>query len=208
MHYKQQRVVDFFEAVWSGVRTTSTLEWFAFLTGMAYVILAAKESIWCWLVAFISSSLFVYLCWIGQLYLESLLQLFYVVMAIIGYFTWSKGTNQSFKIKNWSVKAHILNIGVSGGLTVLLGCLFDSYTNQAAPYFDAFTTVFSLAATFMVTRKVIENWIYWIVIDIFSIYLYADRGFELLALQMFIFTIIATVGFFSWRQKMKLQMDA
>ena len=200
--------MDFFEAVMAGVKTTSSVEWLAFFTGMIYVLLAARESIWCWLFAFVSSSLFVYLCWTGQLYLESMLQLFYVAMAIVGFIAWDKRINQALKIKRWSLRVHLLNIILSAVITFALGFLFENYTNQADPYIDAFTTVYSLTATFMVTRKVIGNWIYWMVIDVFSIYLYADRGFELLAFQMFIFTILAIVGFVSWNRKLNLQTDA
>jgi nicotinamide mononucleotide transporter len=86
-----------------------------------------------------------------------------------------------------------------------LGYIFDSYTNQENPYTDAFSTVFSLAATFMVTKKVLENWIYWIVIDAVCIYLFASRGLFLTSILFFFYTIIAVFGFVQWRRQFKLQ---
>ena len=199
--------MEFFDAVWNGIVATSWVEWVTFVTGLIYVVLAAKKSIWCWLFALISSGLFVYLCIVGFLYLESILQSFYVIMAIVGYLSWNSQKDRPRDIQTWSVNQHLLNILLSGVVALILGFLFDHYTKQAAPYVDAFTTVFSLAATFMVTRKVIGNWIYWIVIDLVSIYLYASRGLELLSVQMFIYTLLAAYGFISWRKELKLQIN-
>ncbi len=73
------------------------------------------------------------------------------------------------------------------------------------PYADAFTTVFSLAATFMVTRKVLENWIYWIIIDIVSTYLFASRDLYLSSALFVLYTVIAVFGFFNWSRIYKQQ---
>ena len=212
--------MSFFESVYEGILLTSRWEWIAVLTGIIYVILAALRSNWCWFFAFASSSIYVYLCVEGKLYIESALQLFYVAMAVIGWFSWRKenlynqkllddsAVNASIdgEIKTWSVKAHIVNLLISGGIAFLLGYSFEAYTNQANPYADAFTTVFSLAATLMVIRKVLENWIYWIVIDIVSIFLYHQRGYSLSAVLYFIFTILAIAGFIAWYKKCKTQL--
>ncbi len=197
--------MTFFESLWNGIVATSVWEWLAFVTGIIYVILAAKREILCWLFALISSAIFVYLCFIGKLYLESTLQLFYVVMAVVGWVTWNNSDSRGKKINKWTIGQHALNIIISGAVMIIAGYLFDKLTNQESPYIDAFTTVFSLAATFMVTRRVLENWLYWIVIDIFSIYLYSGRGYELIALQMLIFTVLALFGYLSWRKQIKLQ---
>lgn len=200
--------MSFFESVYQGILLTSIWEWIAVLTGVAYVILAALRSIWCWGFAIVSSSIYVYLCIAGQLYIESVLQVFYVVMGIVGWMAWTEDNDEFSKEKElsfWSIKSHILNIGVSGITALGLGFCFDYFTNQANPYADAFTTVFSLVATFMVIQKVVENWIYWIVIDIVSIFLYHQRGYSLSAVLYFVFTILAIVGLIAWYKKFKLQ---
>ena len=88
---------------------------------------------------------------------------------------------------------------------LLFGYIFDQYSNQANPYLDAFTTIFSLMATFMVAKKVLENWIYWIVIDLLSIQLYAHRDLNLTAVLFALYTVIAVVGYFRWRKAFRLQ---
>jgi nicotinamide mononucleotide transporter len=197
--------MSFFTSLWENIVATSLIEYLAVFSSIIYVVLAAKRMILCWLFAFIGSALFVYLCYVGELYIESMLQLFYVAMAIVGWLNWKKSENDQLEIKKWKVNEHLLNIVISGIVAAVLGYLFDKFTNQANPYVDAFTTCYSLSATFMVTKKVLGNWIYWIVIDIVSIYLYAQRDYHLTAVQYGIFTIIAVFGFIAWWNQYKMQ---
>ena len=197
--------MSFITSVWEGIKVTSIFEWLAVVSSIIYVILAAKRLILCWVFAFVGSILFVYLCYIGDLYIEAILQLFYVAMAIVGWFSWKNLETKRYSIKKWGMNNHFLNIIISGIVAFVLGYIFDNYTNQANPYVDAFTTCYSLSATFMVTRKILGNWIYWIVIDLVSIYLYAQRDYNLTAVQYGLFTIIAVFGFIAWRNEYKHQ---
>lgn len=194
--------MSFFSLLWEGIKATSIVEWLAVVSSIVYVILAAKRIIWCWLFAFIGSLLFVYLCYIGQLYIEASLQLFYVAMAVVGWLSWNH-SDQQVAIDKWSSKYHVLNVLICATIAMLIGFLFDQYTQQAYPYVDAFTTVFSLSATYMVTRKILGNWVYWIFIDIFLIYLYAQRDYHLTAVQYGIFTVLAVYGYLAWKKEYK-----
>ena len=196
--------MSFFSLLWEGIKATSIVEWLAVLSSIVYVILAAKRIIWCWLFAFIGSLLFVYLCYVGQLYIEASLQLFYVAMAVVGWLSWNH-SDQQVAIDKWSSKYHVLNVLICATIAMLIGFLFDQYTQQAYPYVDAFTTVFSLSATYMVTRKILGNWVYWIFIDIFLIYLYAQRDYHLTAVQYVIFTVLAVYGYLAWKKEYKRQ---
>lgn len=183
---------------------TSLLEWLAVLTGTLYVILISYKQIIAWLFALISSLLYVYICFNYQLYLESFLQFFYVAMAIYGWLNWKKEIQTTTIIK-WPIKNHLMNIGLSSILTLILGFTFSKFTNQANPFTDAFTTVFSLTATLMVTKRVLENWIYWIIIDGVSIFLYSSRALYLTSVLFFIFTLIAIFGYIKWKKEFKIQ---
>jgi nicotinamide mononucleotide transporter len=214
---------SFIHSFWQGVLATSLLEWVAVLTGILYVIFAAKRMIICWLFAGVSSIIYVYICVFYELYLESILQVFYLIMAYVGWRSWvsmklrksienldeslldQNATEANGDIRTWTLSQHVINVLISGGVAFTLGFLFDLYTSQQNPYMDAFTTVFSLAATFMVTRKVLENWLYWIVIDVVSIFLYSYRGLQLSSVLYFVFTILALIGFVTWYKKWKQQ---
>ena len=177
------------------------IESIAVLFSILYVILAVKENIWCWGAALISVSLYIYICFSAQLYPETGLQVFYFIMAIIGYYMWNKENKE--EIKEWSEIKHLLIILLGAILTFFMGFYFSTYTNAKMPIIDSFTTVFSMIATYMVIKKVLGNWLYWIVIDAVSVYLYFNRDLHLTSLLFIAYTIIAIFGYFSWMKKMK-----
>tara|TARA_B110000881_G_scaffold142083_1_gene125406 strand:+ start:264 stop:860 length:597 start_codon:yes stop_codon:yes gene_type:complete len=177
------------------------IESIAVLFSILYVVLAVKENIWCWGAALISVSLYIYICFSAQLYPETGLQVFYFIMAIIGYYMWNKENKE--EIKEWSEIKHLLIILFGAILTFFMGFYFSTYTNSQMPIIDSFTTVFSIIATYMVIKKVLGNWLYWIVIDAVSVYLYFNRDLHLTSLLFIAYTIIAIFGYFSWMKKMK-----
>ena len=177
------------------------IESIAVLFSILYVILAVKENIWCWGAALISVSLYIYICFSAQLYPETGLQVFYFIMAIIGYYMWNKQNKE--EIKEWSEIKHLLIILSGAILTFFMGFYFSTYTNSKMPIIDSFTTIFSIIATYMVIKKVLGNWLYWIVIDAVSVYLYFNRDLHLTSLLFIAYTIIAIFGYFSWMKKMK-----
>lgn len=181
---------------------TSLWEWLAVLSSLLYVILISYKHISAWIFAIISSALYIYICFQGQLYLESLLNGFFLLMGIYGWYLWSnEKTEESHKIIKWRKKAHFLNIGLSLLFVILIGFIFDTYTDQANPYTDSFTSIFSLVATFMVTKKVLENWIYWIIIDAVSVYLFASRELYMTSILFLLYTGIAIFGYFKWKKQ-------
>ena len=175
----------------------SIIESTAVFFSVLYVILAIKENVWCWWAAAISVILYIYICYTAQLYPETGLQFFYLIMAIYGYYQWNKN-DSSLKIQQWTITKHLFILLLGALLTFLMGFYFSIYTNAAMPLVDSFTTVFSVFATYMVTKKVIENWLYWIVIDAVSVYLYFSRDLHLTSLLFLVYTIIAIFGYFAW----------
>jgi nicotinamide mononucleotide transporter len=199
-------MLEIIENIKSGIINTSLVEWLGVLSGIIYVILISFKKIGAWIFALISSAIYVYLCYISNLFLETGLQFFYVAMAIYGWLKWKKDQNKNESLLiQWKLKHHLINVVLSGLLTLTVGYIFDKYTSQANPYTDAFSTIFSLVATFMVTKKVVENWIYWIIIDAVCIYLFASRGLYLTSLLFALYTTIAVLGYFQWRKIYKLQ---
>jgi nicotinamide mononucleotide transporter len=197
--------MDKLEQIGLEVLNTSLLEWIAVLSSLFYIVFIARKNSVAWFFALVGSSIYVYICFISQFYLETILQLFYVSMAIIGWLLWNKKQEIPFRIIQWKGKQHVVNILISSILTLILGNFFQVYTDQALPYLDAFTTVFSISATLMVAYKVLENWLYWIVIDIVSMPLYAYRDLNLTVVLFGIYSIVAIVGFVRWRRTFKLQ---
>ena len=179
----------------------SIIEIIAVVFSILYVILAAKENIWCWFCAAISVLLYIHICYSAKLFLETGLQGFYFMMAIYGYWQWNR-PRKKISIRAWSLQRHLIIFGVGIILSLLLGKFFEIYTDAALPIIDSFTTIFSLIATYLVTKKILENWIYWIIIDIVSVYLYFTRDLQLTAGLFAAYTIIAVLGYLSWKKQL------
>ena len=176
------------------------IEAMAVFFGVLYIILAARENIWCWAAATISVVLYIFICLKAQLDAETGLQFFYLLMAVYGYFQWRKGDNNKdeLPISTWPWINHLIII-IGGSILVFsLGLFLQNYTNALLPYLDSFTTIFSMINTYLVTRKKIENWLYWIVIDGAAVYLYIQRDLYLTAILFLAYTIIVIFGYFQW----------
>ena len=156
------------------------LETLAVALGIAYLVLAMRESSLCWYCAFLSTALYVWIFGDVSLYMESALNVYYMGMAIYGWQQWKHGGmhGEGLDIVRWTAKQH--GFAVIGIIFAALasGYLLTVNTDAKLPYLDSFTTWGSILTTVMVARKVLENWLYWIVINSVSIYLYLDRGLD------------------------------
>lgn len=193
---------EFFQILTNLDFNWSIVESIAVFFSILYVVLAVRENIWCWGAACISVSIYIYICYTAKLYPETGLQIFYLIMAGVGYYMWNKDNKE--EIKEWSELKHLGIIFLGTILTFFMGFYFSIYTDSAMPITDSFTTIFSLIATYMVVKKVLGNWLYWIVIDLVSVYLYFNRDLHLTSLLFIIYTIIAVFGYFSWVNRMKI----
>lgn len=193
-------------SVLSAFKATSTTEWLIFISALIYVVLAAIENIWCWLMGIISSALSVYLCYTGHLFLESGLNIFYVLIGAYGWYQWLYGSKEKTElpIVSYSVKKNLLLIATGILIWIPFGYAAHKFSTQAMPYLDAFITSFSIVATWMTAKKIIENWIYWIIIDALAVFLYGYREFYLISLLYIIYTILAAAGYIAWRKKLKI----
>jgi nicotinamide mononucleotide transporter len=180
------------------------LELIAMFLTLAYVFLAARGSLWCWPAAFISTALYSYIFYDVLLLMDSALNAYYLVMAVYGYWQWSKNTNSqqdssaTLAIVSWSASWHIK---ICLGLAILastVGYLMANYTSASFPYIDTFTTVYAVFATYLVAQKVLENWLYWIVINLVSIYLYIEKALVPTTVLFIILVIVACYGYLKW----------
>ena len=191
-------VLDLILTQW---RAQSWLEIIAVITAIIYLILAAKESIWCWLFAFISTAIYIYLFHEVSLISESLLNVFYLVMAVYGWLSWRSGERSDHHkpIVSWGLKKHVLIILITALCVPGLGML-TKQLGADFPYLDAFTTCFAVVTTFLLVYKVLENWYYWLVIDAVSVYLFWQKGLHLTAFLFGVYVILVFVCIHQWRQ--------
>ena len=180
----------------------SLLELLAVVFAVAYLILAVRENSLCWYAAAISTLIFLFIFWDVKLYMESGLQIYYLAMAFYGWYQWRDAQTEtaSLQVSKWSARQHVVALALIATLTYVSGSLLNSGTDANLPFLDSFTTWASVVTTFMVARKILENWIYWLVIDSVSIYLYLDRELYFTSLLFAIYIVIIFFGWFAWNR--------
>ena len=194
------------------------LELVAMLLSLAYVILAAQGSLWCWPAAFISTALYTIVFYDVLLLMDSALNIYYLIMAVYGYWAWQKNSSSrpqqssqprkklnhsALTIVSWQASWHLKACFILTLISFVLGYMMANYTPASFPYLDTFTTVFAVFATYLVTQKVLENWLYWLVIDFVSIYLYIEKDLMPTVVLFIIYLFIAVYGYLKWQSLYK-----
>lgn len=154
-------------------------------------------------MGFLSSGLYAIICYQSLLYLETGLQVFYLIASVWGWYKWSNFSNtkkSEISISRNSIPHNLISILILLIISIFLGKIFSSYTQAAMPYIDAPISVFSIYATYLTAEKKIENWLYWVVINSASIYLFYKRGLELTSLLYFGYLIMAIIGYLKWQK--------
>jgi len=199
-------------AVWqqltAGLALMTQLELLATLLALAYVLLAMKQSLWCWPAALLSTLLYTHIMWHSALLSDAILQLYYAAMALYGWYNWRRMQqldSGSQRMVEWTLSYHLRLIVLTALAGVTLGALMAHYTQADFAWIDAQTTAFSVMATFLVTRKVVSNWLYWVVIDAISIYIYIEKHLYFTTALFVLYTLIALTGFFVWRNTYRQQ---
>lgn len=202
-------MTELLSTAFSQFQQNTWLELCAVLFGIAYLLLAVKENILCWYAAFISTAIFLYIFWQVDLLMESGLQIYYLAMAVYGWYQWrSNGDKQAkpaLAVSTWPIQNHALALAGILAASLLSGYLLNQYTQAQMPFIDSFTTWGAIVTTYMVTRKVLENWIYWLVIDSISIFLYLDRELYFTSLLFAAYIIIIFFGWSAWMKSYKTQ---
>lgn len=178
------------------LRNFEWLELLAVLSSIAYTILFTYGFIVCWAFALLGASLYLFLCFKRKIYAESLLQAFYVFTAIYGWIHW----NETAGARNEPLEfiVHLLIILIGYALVITSGFLLRRMTDAAQPFLDSFTTVFSIFATLLMISSYPENWLYWLVIDSVSVFLYYKRRMYFTAGLFFIYTLLVINGWLEW----------
>lgn len=183
----------------------STIELIAVICGFLCVFFTIRENIWCWPTGLVQVSLYVYVFFEAKLYSDVILHIIYIFMNIYGWYFWLYGGRQKQEAKVTALADNLLAGTVAGSIIamLLLGYLMASRTDASFPYGDAFTTTFSLSAQWLMSRKKLESWHFWIAVDAVAIYIYAVKGLHLTAGLYTAFLIMAIIGLQKWKQSMQ-----
>ena len=177
-------------------------ELLGFITGAACVWLCVTASIWNWPTGIANNIFYIVVFWQSGLYGDSLLQWVYLAIAVYGWWHWPHGgaDHSRLNVTRTSAGAFARYLIATAMGTLILFELLRRFTNSTVPFWDGLTTALSLTAQYMLTRKVIENWWFWITADVIYIALYVYKRLYLTSVLYAIFLGMCIVGLRQWRQ--------
>ena len=182
------------------------LEIVAVVFGLLYLVFLIRENKICWYFGIIGSLISVFLFYKTQLYSEAILYIYYVFIGVYGFLLWNKSIekNKELRIRSLSKKKCIYIIIIGVVLALLLGYIFETYTDASAPFLDAFTTSFSFIASYLEAKKYLSSWVFWIVINGLTIGLYWGKELHIYMGLTVIYLIFSFVGYVEWNKKRKV----
>ena len=187
-----------------------TENWFeivAALLAITYLLLAMRQDARCWIAWIISSLMYLFVMYSAGLYMEAGLQIFYLLMGFYGLYQWQYKplNNESLKIKVWPKTTHMMCLTILFLLVTASGYILSSNTDAVSPYIDAFTTWGAIIASYMLAKKILENWIYWFVVDFVSVFLFVSRELYPTALLFCLYLVLVIFGYRSWKNEWQLK---
>ncbi|MDP4292451.1 MAG: nicotinamide riboside transporter PnuC [Bacteroidota bacterium] len=195
----------FFQTLWHDLAATSLLEYFAVIFGILSVWFASRENIWVYPTGIINVALYVYLFVIARLYAQSLVQVYYLIMSIYGWYNWIhhpsvEGNTAITHLsrRGWGLAAGLVLLG-----TWVLYFALSSYTDSRVPFLDGFTTSIFFVTMWLMARKKAENWLGWILGDLILIPLSISQHLAFTSIQYLVFFGIAVSGWLEWNKKIK-----
>jgi nicotinamide mononucleotide transporter len=179
------------------------LELGAIFFGLLSVWFAKKDNIWVFPTGIINTAIYVYLLWKWSLLGDMMINFYYVVMSIYGWYHWTRKKDDVIEFpisrmnaseKKWSLIIFVLTIT----FVVIVYTFFDKFTHWTS-YVDTFVTGIFFVGMWLMAKRKIENWILWIIGDIISIPMYFAKGYSFTSMQYLLFTIIAIYGYLEWK---------
>ena len=172
--------------------------------GFIAIFLQIKQNVWYWLVSIIMVSMYIYVYIASKLYADMSLQLYYLIISFYGWYMWLFGTTKNhhrseLKVTSASKKLLIVLASIAIFLFFVIAWFLITFTDSDVPYLDSFTTALSFVATWMLARKILENWLIWIVVDAVSVGLYIYKDLYPSAVLFLFLSVMAYVGYKKWK---------
>ncbi len=184
----------------------NTYEIVGAVTGLLCVWLAARQNVWTWPIALISVFFYFVFFYQIRLFADMGLQVFFFGSNLYGWYEWRYGGKNKAELPVSRLKpGHTFLALTLGAITsILLALYFQSFTNASYPWIDSTLAAYSIVAQILLTRKKIENWVIWLLVDVVYVGLYWEKEAYVTAGLYFIFLIIAAQGFWEWKKSLKV----
>ena len=178
------------------------IEWVAVGFGLGCVLLTIRQSVWCWPMGLVQVVLYVHVFYQARLYSDVILHVIYVVLQIYGWYAWLHGGADRGKLTVSRLSRRHLLLWAAAGVaaTLAVGGLMSRFTGADRPYWDASILAFSLVAQWLMARKVVESWVFWIAVDVLAVGLYAVKRLYPTTALYSVFLVLAIIGLLEWRR--------
>ena len=186
------------------------LEAIAFFFGIASVIYAKKENILVYPTGLVATVITVYLFWIDSLYGDMMMNFYYSVMSVYGWYNWlniKKNASEQITKTNFREKIIGFSLFIVTMAVTYAVYLWSGKAIEASNYIDIFTSGVFFTAMWYMANKKLENWTLWIFADIITVPLYAYRGWGMFSLQYLIFTVLAILGYIEWKKNLNKNLQ-
>jgi nicotinamide mononucleotide transporter len=183
---------------------SSIPEALAVVLNLAYVVLAIFQSMWCWPAGLAGAGLSLFVFLQARLYAATALQGVYIALMVYGWRQWRHGGEEGGELAvSWTSPRWRLALSTAGlAFSAALGLFLWQRTDAALPFWDAGTTSFSLVAQFMTTRKWLESWLVWIVVDVVYVGMLLSRELYMMTVLYSAYLVLAVLGFVKWRRSL------
>jgi len=182
----------------------------AAIAGLVYLYFSINQLIWLWPLGILGSVLYTIVFFHAGLYADMSLQIYYFTVSIYGWYHWKYGKKkdeEQLPVIRIGTSTYGILILVTILLTISSGYVLDHYFHSSIPYWDAFTTAGSIVATWMLARKMLENWVFWIVIDFVALGTYIYKELYATAALFLVYTVMAIIGYNIWKRDLKGQLQ-
>ena len=186
----------------AGAQSAGPAELVAVALGLAYIVLAIRQHRGCWIAGGASTAIYIAVFLKAGLFLQAALQVAYVVMSVYGWVAWRAGGELAARPRSWPLSKHGLTLFAVIVATTLSTPLLSLYTDSPAPLADSLGTWASVAATWLLARRYIETWFWWMIIDSGLATLFASQGLVFTAGLYLAFAVLAIAGWRAWRRDM------
>lgn len=178
----------------------TTLEIFGAFFGFMAVYFTIKQNIWCWYFGLLQVILYCFIFYTAKLYSDMILHVVYVFLQVFGWYNWKYGGSNHSTLRITLIKNEMFWIGSTILLSFCLGYIMQTKTDASFPYEDAFITIASLVAQYLMIKKVLHSWMFWIVVDVVAIGVYWYKGLYFTTGLYVLFLIMAVIGYLEWRK--------
>lgn len=177
------------------------------VTGLIYLYLEIRQNIWLWPVGIVTSAFYIHIFFASKFYADMGLQVYYLVISIYGWYHWLTGgkaqNRDDLPVTRIDWRTALFLLPVTAVIFAIIAFVLIRYTDSPVPLGDAFTTALSITATWMLARKIIEQWWVWVVVNLVSLGLYVYKGLYPTSVLFFFYFSMAIVGYFEWKKAME-----